>query len=90
MSILSRIVRRVKRNLIRKAEHEAIDTAEDKITATVKEVVNKCPECGAGVKDDARFCPECGGKIVHVCPDCGKESPLDKEYCSHCGTKLER
>lgn len=90
MNILNRIIRRLKRSLIRKAENEAIDQMEDKVTATVKGVVNKCPECGAAVEEDARFCPECGAEIVHICPECGQESPLDEKYCSHCGARLEK
>lgn len=88
--MLSRVIHKVKYSLKRKIEHKAVDAARDGVVKTVKGVVNRCPECGKSVEEEARFCPECGGELVHICPDCGKESPLDEQFCSHCGAKLEK
>ena len=50
-------------------------------------MLEKCPECGHQVSDQAKTCPSCGieiaGKITR-CPDCGEVIFKEQSYCPNC------
>ncbi len=49
----------------------------------------KCPSCGASVKQGAKFCPECGKPMQALCPKCGKPVKEGSKFCPECGTSLQ-
>ena len=51
--------------------------------------IERCPQCGALVSNDAKFCTACGRKLFssRICPSCGSELPADAHYCPKCGAK---
>ena len=52
--------------------------------------MEKCPNCGAQVKDDSLFCTECGKPIPQgcVCPHCGASINEGDVFCQNCGKSI--
>ena len=48
----------------------------------------KCPSCGAIVKNDMNFCPKCGAKIKDETAEEACEGDAEEKSCG-CGTKEE-
>ena len=61
--------------------------------------IERCPGCGAEMKDGAVFCTACGTKLPEppeeaipeerICKNCGKPLGEDAAFCSGCGTRAE-
>ncbi len=60
----------------------------------VNQKVEKCPNCGNVIPENAKFCLECGTKVEKlseneiICPKCGCKTAKGK-FCSECGAKLQ-
>jgi len=53
--------------------------------------LNKCPECGRSVEEDAKFCPYCTARVGIPKPECKCGYELKPEYkiCPNCGKPTE-
>lgn len=91
MGIIDELASGVKNSLKWRAESAVIGGVDSGVRAVIKGLKNKCPKCGAAVKEEsATFCPSCGTSLVAVCknPNCGRQSPLGTKFCPSCGSKL--
>jgi Double zinc ribbon len=52
------------------------------------EIVGKCPNCGAPVKNGFNFCPKCHFALAPVCPQCRRAIGSSDVYCPYCGTDI--
>ncbi len=52
------------------------------------EIVSKCPQCGAAVKDGYNFCPKCHFALSPVCPHCRRPVTSSDIYCPYCGNEI--
>jgi len=48
----------------------------------------KCPSCGARVKDGMEFCGSCGADLFEECPACHERIRWHHEFCSKCGANI--
>lgn len=52
--------------------------------------VNKCPNCGTKLEEDAEFCTNCGTQIEgFIKCECGCKNSLDAQTCKKCGKALK-
>lgn len=58
-------------------------------TAAPSDKTEKCPKCGAEMKEGQKFCNNCGHKLVEEvkCVKCGILIPSGTKFCSNCGAK---
>src|SRR5713226_4912967 len=56
----------------------------------IRELLMRCPSCGAENSEKAKFCIECGGTLQNRCPSCGCENLSQAKFCAECGTPLAR
>lgn len=52
--------------------------------------INKCPNCGTKLDEDAEFCTNCGAQIDgYIKCECGCKNSLDANNCKKCGKALK-
>ena len=52
--------------------------------------VNKCPNCGAKLDEDAEFCTTCGAQVEGCIKcECGCKNSPDANNCKKCGKELK-
>ena len=92
MGIVDELASGIKNNLKWRAQSAVIGGVDAGVRSAIKSLKNKCPKCGAAVKEEtATFCPSCGASLVLICknPNCGRQSPLGTKFCPGCGSKLQ-
>lgn len=52
------------------------------------EVIGKCPNCGAMVRNSFNFCPKCNHALVPVCPHCRHTIGAGDMFCPYCGKEV--
>ena len=49
---------------------------------------DRCPGCGATVKEEMEFCGKCGVDLQKTCPGCSKKIRWHHEFCPKCGVSI--
>jgi ribosomal protein L40E len=75
------------RQNVKKEEHTSPDIQTS--TENDGQKTGICPNCQAGLPEEALFCPECGLSIKQrVCPKCGAPASATADICQSCGAWL--
>ena len=52
--------------------------------------INKCPNCGTKLDEDAEFCTNCGAQVEgYIKCECGCKNSLEAQNCKKCGKALK-
>jgi len=71
---------------------QGITTLEEvmSVASVEKDIISRCPECGAPIGKDYLRCPKCGAEVSDKCHNCGRTLDVGWSICPYCGTERRK